>query len=82
MLTEQRHIGMDRLEYKHNAQASVSGRKALTCLQFLLVLSAKIPRKSDRLSKKLILPKTSKRFTVLVGHSPNTRRINDVLPWM
>ena len=37
-LDGQRHFGVDRLQYKHEAQASVSGRKLLTRLRFVLVL--------------------------------------------
>jgi hypothetical protein len=38
----QRHFGVDRPEYKHEARASVSGRKALTRLRFVLGVPAKV----------------------------------------
>jgi hypothetical protein len=36
------HFGVDRREYKHDARASESGRKALTRLRFVPVLPAKV----------------------------------------
>jgi hypothetical protein len=41
-LVGQRHFGVDRREYKHEAQASESGRNALTRLRFVLVMPATV----------------------------------------
>ena len=41
-LDGQRHFGVDRLQYKHAAQASVSGRNLLTRLRFVLVLRPEV----------------------------------------
>jgi hypothetical protein len=40
-LAGQRHFRVDRREYRHDARASVSGRKALNRLRFVPVMPAK-----------------------------------------
>ena len=41
-LVGQRHFGVDPRKYKHDAQASVFARKALTRLRFVLVWPTKV----------------------------------------
>ena len=46
------HFGVFRREYKHDAQASVSGRKRLTRLRFVLVLPEEMGRGYSPLAAK------------------------------